>query len=448
MKHKPSLLNLSTALLLSNLVLAQNPIVRTQYSADPTARVFGDKVYLFASHDILATEGKGRVGWFCMEDYHVFSSSNLADWTDHGVIIEQNKVPWVRPNSYSMWAPDCIQRNNKFYFYFPTSPKDTVTYGRGFTIGVAVADKPEGPYVPLEMPIKGVRGIDPNVFIDKNGQAYLYWSAGNIYAAKLKENMTELASDPIILKDLPSKGLKEGPYLFERAGIYYLTFPHVENKIERLEYATSDNPLGPFKMTGVIMDESPTGCWTNHHSIIQIKNQWYLFYHDRDYSPNFDKARSVRADSLFFNEDGTIKQVVRTLRGIGVTNATREIQIDRYSKMSDNDVSIAFIDTLDRFKGWKTIFNRAGAWVQYNTVDFGSKSLKTVLINAAAESGAVLQIHINSINGPVIAEIKIPKSTNWKIIKAPLMKFHPGIQNLFVVSNGNNIAEVDWVRFE
>src|SRR5205085_10754044 len=87
---------LSTA----NILRAQNPIIRTQYSADPSARVFGNTVYLFPSHDILATEGHGRPGWFCMEDYHVFSSSNLTDWTDHGMIVQQNKVPWVRPNSY------------------------------------------------------------------------------------------------------------------------------------------------------------------------------------------------------------------------------------------------------------------------------------------------------------------------------------------------------------
>ncbi|MGZ3853904.1 MAG: hypothetical protein ACXVBX_13995, partial [Flavisolibacter sp.] len=99
--RQPFVSHLVLALLLSNISLAQNPIIRTQFSADPSARVFGDKVYLFPSHDILATEGKGRVGWFCMEDYHVFSSSKLADWTDHCVIVQQNKVPWVRPNSYS-----------------------------------------------------------------------------------------------------------------------------------------------------------------------------------------------------------------------------------------------------------------------------------------------------------------------------------------------------------
>jgi len=293
-----------------------------------------------------------------------------------------------------------------------------------------------------------VHGIDPNVFIDKDGQAYLYWSAGNIYAAKLKENMTELASDVVTLKDLPTKGLKEGPYLFERTGIYYLTFPHVENKIERLEYSISDNPLGPFKMTGVIMDESPTGCWTVHHSVIQFKNQWYLFYHDRDYSPNFDKARSVRADSLFFNTDGTIKKVIPTLRGVGVTTATKEIQIDRYTEKSGEGVTVDFLDTLNRFKGWKTIFSKANGWIQYNSVDFGKKPLKIVSARAASETGGVLQIHTNSITGPVIAEIKIPKSNDWKIIKAPVKKIQAGVQNLFITSKDNNAVEVDWIKFE
>jgi len=432
---------------IGNNLHAQNPIIRNQYSADPTAKVFGDKVYLFPSHDILATDGKGRVGWFCMEDYHVFSSSNLTEWTDHGVIVQQNKVPWVKPNSYSMWAPDCIQRNGKYYFYFPTSPLDTIAYGRGFAIGVAVANKPEGPYIPQPAPIIGVHGIDPNVFIDKDGQAYLFWSAGNIYAARLKENMIELASDPVILKDLPAKGLKEGPYLFERNGVYYLTFPHVENKIERLEYSISDNPLGPFKMTGVIMDESPTGCWTVHHSVIKFKDQWYLFYHDRDYSPNFDKARSVRVDSLFFNDDGTIKKVIPTLRAVGLTNATKEIQIDRYSKISEG-VSVDFLDTLDRFKGWKTIFRGANASVQYNNVDFSNKQLKTVLVRAASETGGVLQLRANSLNGPVIADIKVPKTNGWKVIKASVANIQRGVHSLFVISRGLNQTEVDWIRFE
>ncbi len=435
-------------LIIINQLNAQNPIIRNQFSADPSARVFGDKVYLFPSHDILATPGKGRVGWFCMEDYHVFSSANLTDWTDHGMIVTQNKVPWVRPDSYSMWAPDCIERNGKYYFYFPTSPKDTATFGRGFTIGVATADKPEGPYTPEATPIKGVRGIDPNVFIDKDGQAYLYWSAGNIFAAKLKPNMLELDSEVKILGELPTKGLKEGPYMFKRNGMYYLTYPHVENKIERLEYAIGNNPLGPFKVTGVIMDESESGCWTNHHSFINFKNQWYLFYHDRDYSPKFDKARSVRADSLFFNAEGTIRKVIPTLRGIGVTRANKEIQLDRYSAISNVGTMIDFIDTTNRFSGWKTIFNKPGAWVQYNRVDFGKKALKTVLVNALSETGGTLQIRTGSARGTIVAEVQITKSSKWTVVKAAVLKFPNAVQNLFVMLKDDKQVAVDWIRFE
>ena len=428
-------------------LLAQNPIITNQYTADPSARVFGDRVYLFPSHDILAKEGKGRVGWFCMEDYHVFSSANLSDWKDHGMIVTQNKVPWVKAESYNMWAPDCIERNGKNYFYFPATPKDS-SYGRGFAIGVAIADKPEGPYTLQTEPIKNARGIDPNVFIDKDGQAYLYWAGGNIYGAKLKENMVELASDPVRLKELPTKGLKEGPYLFERNGIYYLTFPHVENKIERLEYTMGNNPLGPFNNRGVIMDESTSGCWTNHHSVIQFKDQWYLFYHNNDLSPQFDKNRSVRVDSLFFNDDGTIKKVIPTLRGVGSTNATKEIQIDRYSKISVKGVSVAFIDTADRFKGWKTILNETGAWVQYNSVDFGKKTLKAVSAKAISETGGTIQVRTKSVDGPIIAEIKISKNKDWKIKKGKVVNFQAGLQNLFIVSKDGKPVEIDWISFE
>lgn len=433
---------------ISTISFAQNPLIQDQYTADPSARVFGDRVYVFPSHDILATEGKGRKDWFCMEDYHVFSSANLTDWTDHGMIVQQNKVPWVKPDSYSMWAPDCIERNGKYYFYFPSTPKDTINYKKGFTVGVAIADKPEGPYIPEPNPIKGIRGIDPNVFIDKDNQAYLYWSSGNVFVAKLKENMTELDSEVKTIENLPTKGLKEGPYLFERNGIYYLTYPHVENKIERLEYATADNPMGPFKVAGVIMDESPTGCWTNHQSIIEFKKEWYLFYHHNDLSPQFDKARSIRADYLHFNPDGSIQKVIPTLRGVGITKATDQIQIDRYSKMSDKGTSISFLDSSNSFMGWKTTFNQTNSWMQYNTVDFGKKKLKSISIKAFSEKGGVIQIRTKGIDGVVIAEVTVPKNNKWVEVKSPLLKFDSGIQNLFVVSKEDNQVEIDWIKFQ
>jgi len=431
---------------LTNNLSAQNPLIRNMYSADPSARVFGDSVYVYPSHDILATSGHGRIGWFCMADYHVFASKNLTDWKDDGIVVSQTTVPWTKPDAYSMWAPDCIYRNGKYYFYFPAPPKD-MRLGRGFAIGVAIADKPSGPFIPQAEPIEGVHGIDPNVFIDKDGQAYLYFALGNIYGVKLKSNMLEPDGEIKTLGTLPDKGLKEGPFLFERKGIYYLTYPHVENKTERLEYAMSDNPLGPFKVTGVLMDEIP-GCWTNHQSVIQYNDQWYLFYHHNDLSPNFDKARSIRADSLFFNADGTIKKVIPTLRGIGVTNAISQIQIDRYTAKADEGVIVDFMDTSNRFNGWKTTFSKSNAWIQYNTVDFGKKKLKSVVVRAIAESGGTLKIHVKSIDGPVVAEVKIPKSNKWKLIKARLLKFEGGLQDLFIVSGDNNQIAVDWIKFQ
>lgn len=429
---------------------AQNPFVRDQFTADPSARVFNGKVYVFPSHDIKAPEGKNlRKDWFCMEDYHVFSSENLTDWTDHGMIVSQYDAPWVDSTSYSMWAPDCIERNGKYYFYFPANTNVAGPNGRkGFGIGVAIADKPEGPYKPQEKNIEGIHGIDPNVLIDKDGQAYIYWSMGQIFVAKLKENMLELDSEPMVIDNLPQKGMKEGPWVFERNGVYYLTFPHVENKIERLEYAMGNSPMGPFKMTGVIMDESPTDCWTNHHSVVEYNKQWYLFYHHNDLSPSFDKNRSIRVDSLFFNTDGTIQKVQPTLRGVGVTPANGTIEIDRYSALGNSGVRIAFNDTTNTFAGWNTQFDSPGAWIQYNAVDFGSKKMKSVQVKARSEKGGTIQIRLNTADGPLLSEVKIPAGTAFATVSAKASKLPKGVQNLVVVSSDSNLKEIDWVKFE
>ena len=222
------------------VLAAQNPVIRDQFSADPTARVFNNKVYIYPSHDIDAPDGNERLKeWFCMADYHVFSSENLTDWTDHGVILSQERVPWGNPEAYSMWAPDCVEKDGKYYFYFPNAPKGEA---RGFAIGVAVADRPEGPFTPEAEPIKGVSGIDPCVLVDHDGTSYIYWSGMGIRGARLKPNMKELDGElqevkfpkregmpempPMkvggqVMEGLPD-GFKEGPYAFKQGGWYYL----------------------------------------------------------------------------------------------------------------------------------------------------------------------------------------------------------------------------------
>lgn len=287
-KVKITILVLFISFLGINVATAQNPLIMDQFTADPTARVFDGKVYVYPSHDVNC-----GTDWFCMKDYHVFSSENLIDWTDHGVIVDQKEVEWVNSTGNSMWAPDAIEKDGKYYFYFP-SVADTNSGERGFKIGVAVSDNPYGPFEPEKTPIEGISGIDPGIFIDNDGQAYISWSGrGNLVIAKLKDNMKELASEPVVVEGVPKTGLSEGPFMFERNGIYYFTYPLVIEKTEALVYATGDNPLGPFEYKGVFMDEHPSSCWTNHHSMIEYKDQWYLFYHHNDLSPDFDKNRSI-----------------------------------------------------------------------------------------------------------------------------------------------------------
>jgi hypothetical protein len=425
----------------------QNPLIRDQFTADPTARLFQGRIWLYPSHDIPVAPGKGRPGWFCMADYHAFSSENLADWTDHGVIVSQNSVPWVDSTAYSLWAPDCVERNGKYYFYFP-APGTAMGPRVGMSVGVAVSDSPAGPFVPEPQPIAGVNGIDPCVFIDRDGQAYITWTGMGMRIARLKENMKELASEPQMVTDLP-KGMKEGPFLFERNGVYYFTYPHVENKTERLEYATGSGPTGPFTYRGVIMDESPTGCWTNHHSLVEVKGQWYLFYHHNDLSPNFDKNRSVRADSLFFEPDGSIRKVIPTLRGVGLTPANREIQIDRYSGLDASGAAVSFIDTSDRWIGWKSVLNKPGAWIRYNAVDFGGASPKSIVVRYRSTAGGTVEIRTaGRTDGAPSSRVEAPKTADWVLARAPLSGPVTGVRNLVVSLASGGPVEIDWVRFE
>lgn len=425
-------------------VAAQNPIIRDQFTADPTARVFEGKMYLYPSHDIPSPIERLKE-WFCMADYHVFSSDDLVDWTDHGVIVSQERVPWVQPDSYSMWAPDCVCKDGTYYFYFPSTPRGEGR--RGFAVGVATADSPAGPFRPQRRAIEGVNGIDPCVLTDKDGQSYIYWAGGGMWGARLKDNMLELASEPVQIQGLP-EGFKEGPFIFERQGKYYYTFPWVQDKTETLAYAMGDSPMGPFQFKGLIMDQSPTGCWTNHHSIVEYKGQWYLFYHHNDYSPQFDKNRSTRIDSLFFNADGTIRKVIPTLRGVGITDARTRIQTDRYSSIAPTGASIAFLDEADKFQGWKTVFSRKGAWLTYNRVDFGSEPVQELKLRARSTSGATLQVRTGGKNGPVVAEATVRAGRDWSETTVPVRIAPQGVNDLYLTLKKGKHMEIDWIGFD
>ena len=470
-----------TLLVLAALVLgiglfAQNPVIKGLYSADPTARVFNGKVYLFASHDIISPVEPERK-WFCMEDYHVFSSEDLVNWTDHGVILDQKDVPWGNPEGYSMWAPDCVEKDGKYYFYFPNASKA----GRGFAVGVAIADHPEGPYIPQAEPIEGINGIDPCVLQASDGNAYIFW--GNGRCAKLDPSMTKLADDNPkttmkwgnrememvgvnCLEGLPNRQA-EGPFAFEYNGNFYLTYPYVQENTEVLGYAMSKNPMGPYEYKGIIMARSVNECWTNHHSFVNYKGQWYLFYHHNDFSPNFDKNRSVRIDKVRFNPDGTIEQVIPTLRGVGVTKATDHIQMDRYSAVYHYGVYVDLLDAANPFEGFYIHFARGNSWVRYDEIDFGEQAPATVTFRY--QSGEKSTISLWLSDDVTLGSFDLPAAKTWKEVTLPVTApkapeaapgpgpgFGPrpapvtatGVRNLKLRVDEAKDLDVDWVSFK
>jgi len=282
-----------------------NPLVKHIYTADPSAHVFNDRLYVYTSHD------EDTAKYFNMIDWHVFSTNDLENWTDHGAIFGLDKISWA--NKWA-WAPDCIERNGKYYFYYPVERTK---------IGVAVSDSPTGPFVDeIDKPLIDNEGqiekigrepIDPVILIDE-GQAYMYFGCRDLRVAKLKENMMELDGDVMELEITGNENDEEnfggyygeGPWIFKRNNLFYFVYSNGWGKESTLVYAIGKNPLGPFEFVGEVME--PVNSWTSHGSIVQFKGKWYIFYHDMTLSNN-NYRRSIRFDELSFDQDGKIKRL-------------------------------------------------------------------------------------------------------------------------------------------
>lgn len=271
---------------------AQKPIL-PDFHADPSARVFDGKLYVYPTHDLPNMKHWDEVDW------HVFSTEDLTKWTDHGVVFSLKEITWATNEA---WAPDCIERNGKYYFYFPA----------GGQIGVAVSDSPTGPFKDaLGQPLikskeAGIRYcIDPNVFIDDDGQAYLYFGGGRqLGVVKLKADMVT-RDGPIQILDLPK--FYEGVWIHKRHGIYYASYPTRASQAVQanvMVYSMAKSPLGPWEYKGQIIDNHSPNV---HGSITEFKGQWYLFYHVAA-APD-KRERQVCVEPLFYNGDGTIKLI-------------------------------------------------------------------------------------------------------------------------------------------
>ena len=284
--------------------VAQNPIITSMYTADPSAHVWKrGRLYVYASHDVDPPRGCDL-----MDKYHVFSTKDMKHWKDHGEILNSKQVSWGRPEGGFMWAPDCAFKNGTYYFYFP-HPSGT-DWNKTWKIGVATSKKPASDFTSQGFipEVGGFAMIDPCVFVDDDKQAYLIYGGGSkCQGGKLKDNMVEIdgkMQDMVGLQDF-----HEAAWLFKRNGIYYLTYADNNRRENQLRYAMSKNPLGPWEYKGVYLE--PTGCDTSHGSVVKFKGQWYAFYHNKSISGK-GNLRSVCVDKLYFNPDGTIQKVIQT----------------------------------------------------------------------------------------------------------------------------------------
>lgn len=305
------ILLLGILLLGFSMANAQNPIITHIYTADPSARVFKDTLWIYPSHD------RNSAKWWDMEDWHVFSTTDMVNFTDHGKAFGLDNLLWAEKYA---WAPDCFQKNGKYYFYYPTDAKH---------IGVAISHRPQGPFHdPLGKPLisidtKGVvcnrDFIDPAIFQDDDGRVYLFAGQNTLNAVELNNDMISYNGNVHIIEGTD--------YFFEAAWVhkykekYYLSY----SGRGQILYGMSDQVLGPYTFKGVLLDSVNSG--TNHHSIVEYRGQWYLFYHNSDLAiknipPDSDERkyiqwrRSVCVDYLKYNKDGTIMQVIPTSKGV------------------------------------------------------------------------------------------------------------------------------------
>lgn len=311
------------------------PIVTHIFTADPSAHAFEGRVFIYPSHDLDVDAAENDLGdQYAMTDYHVLSQAHPeGPATDHGEALHLRDIPWA---SRQLWAPDAACRDGRYYLYFPARDRDGI-----FRIGVALADRPEGPFKAEPQPIKGSFSIDPCVFRDNDGEFYLVfggiwggqlqcWSTGTFRPgiqeppddalalcpkiARLTPDMKEFVAPPqdaVIVDDRGAR-LKsgdrprryfEGPWLHKYRGTYYLSYSTGDTHY--LVYATSDRPTGPFTFRGRILN--PVLGWTTHHSIMEFDGRWWLYYHDASLSGGVSYKRSVKVRELFYEADGSIR---------------------------------------------------------------------------------------------------------------------------------------------
>jgi arabinoxylan arabinofuranohydrolase len=439
---KSSHLTAGVLAVVASVCVADNPLVSQVYTADPAARVYNGRMYVVTSHDLDTQSG------YDMIDYTMFSSEDMINWRDHGVVFNvDTNTTWAN----RAYAPDMIYRNGRYYLYFPDGAS---------AIGVAVSDSPTGPFtdalgralVSRSTPNANVQWLfDPGVFIDDDGQAYLYFGGGgpgNARVIRLNSDMISTSGAAITL-DVPN--FFEALYVHKRNGVYYLSYSTTPETGMRIDYMTSSSPTGGFAYRGTVLPNPWQNGNNNHHSIVEYNSQWYIFYHNRAVSNERGASgyqRSINVDRLFYNGDGTIQQVSNGPAGVPKLRNVVPSVVNE-AETIDNEQGI---ETEGPPTGTRNLaFIENGDWVQISNVDFGAGYGGFEARVASATNGGTIEIILDNLNNAPVGRVTVGSTggwQTWQTVSAPISSV-TGLHNLYLRFSGGSgyLFNFDWWRF-
>lgn len=444
-------------MILSALCMAQNPVIQSHFSPDPAPMVYNGRVYMYTGDDIPG------YNFYYMTKWRVHSSTDMVNWTDHGSPISLESFVWAKDRA---WASQCIERNGKFYWYICAQ-----TVQNNMSIGVAVADKPTGPFKDaLGKPLITTgtwANIDPTAYIDDDGQAYLYWGNGSLFYVKLNKDMISY-KDSIVTVPLSKEsfgGVRpirppgsprpdstqprpviedmfiEGPWFYKRNGKYYQMFAGMTSGTECLSYSVSDSPTGPWAYKGKIMNKQPTNSFTNHGGIIDYKGKSYLFYHNGLLPNGGSYGRASAIEEFTYNADGTIPSINITKEGVKPVGTLdpyvrTEAETSAWAekcKIAENKNTGVYLTEL-----------RTDSYIKVREVDFGASSPKTFMAALASGlDGGILEVHADSVAGPKIATINVTRTggwDSWKKFTVNVDSLITGKHDIYFVCKGQHLT--------
>ncbi len=439
----------ATTLLVMSSVLfsiqAQNPIIQTVYTADPAPMIHNDTLFVFVGRD----QEEAPRNSYLMREYRLYSTTDMVNWTDHGAVLRTSEVKWS-VNDAS--AAQCVERNGKFYFYIST--QNNTPGSGGVSVGVMVADNIYGPYkdvlekalITNQMTTFAKHSwddLDPTVFIDTNGQAYLYWGNGACYWVKLNEDMISLDGPITALNardaSMFGPGFTEAPWVYKRNKLYYMIY--ASGFPESIHYSTASKPEGPWAHRGVVMPLE-RGSNTNHPGIIDYKGRSYFFYHNDALPGGHSYCRSVCVEPFEYNADGTIPPMTM---GKGVVNAAGTLN----PYIRNEAETMAFSEGVkvegDKTQGLYITSIHDGDYIKIRSVDFGSQGASS--FSACTSSryfGGNIELHLDSPEGELIGTIRTPYTGEWDnwVVNSTGISGATGVHDLYLVFKGRTPHEL------